>query len=109
MDTVPVLKLLVWLAHMVFQNRVAFLRFFLLLGGGLLSTFGARIATIPGAGALGCLVLSFVAAHGWRQQRTQHQTVRSLPSVPTSAMTNNIIHYSGVYFYLSSCITLVSL
>ncbi|XP_028408354.1 sodium/hydrogen exchanger 9B2-like [Dendronephthya gigantea] len=40
-------------------------RFVLLSSLGLLSLFGLKRANFSGAGALGCLVLSFVAGQGW--------------------------------------------
>ena len=43
-------------------------RYFLLLGGGLFALFGFKAFGVPGAGALGCLIQAFLAAHGWRQK-----------------------------------------
>ncbi|XP_050417679.1 sodium/hydrogen exchanger 9B2 [Patella vulgata] len=49
------------------SSRVVFYRFALVFGGGLFSVFGSRTLELPGAGALACLTLAFVAAHGWRR------------------------------------------
>ncbi|ESP00110.1 hypothetical protein LOTGIDRAFT_63379, partial [Lottia gigantea] len=49
------------------SSRVVFYRFALIFGGGLFSVFGSRTLELPGAGALACLTMAFVAAHGWRR------------------------------------------
>ena len=53
---------------MYFQPRLGAFRSFLVLGGGLFANFGFRSFGVPGSGALGCLVLAFIAAHHWRKQ-----------------------------------------
>lgn len=42
------------------------LRSVFLVCGGLLSVFGSDLAGFPGAGALGCLTIAFLAGHGWK-------------------------------------------
>ena len=49
------------------QSAVAWKRFILVFGGGLFALFGSKAAEFPGAGALGCLILAFVAAQGWQR------------------------------------------
>lgn len=41
-------------------------RFLLLLGLGLVALFGSKLIKFSGAGALGCLVMSFVVGSAWR-------------------------------------------
>ncbi|PIK45923.1 putative mitochondrial sodium/hydrogen exchanger 9B2 [Apostichopus japonicus] len=45
------------------------LRFIFLVSGGILAVFGSDLAGLPGAGALGCLTLAFVAGHGWKDSK----------------------------------------
>ena len=65
---------LIYLANSVFrglhffQANVSLLRFTLLLTSGVFAIFGSRAADCTGCGALGCLVLGFVAGLGWRKQ-----------------------------------------
>ena len=40
-----------------------------MFGGGLFALFGSKAAEFPGAGALGCLILAFVAAQGWQRNK----------------------------------------
>ncbi|KAG1663790.1 Sodium/hydrogen exchanger 9B2 [Nymphon striatum] len=49
------------------ENKYIY-RFLLLSTGGTVAVFGSRIASFGGAGALGCLILSFVAAVGWKKE-----------------------------------------
>ena len=48
-----------------------------MLTGGLVAMFGSRAAGLPGAGALGCLAMPFVAALRWRQQGWTDDNVSS--------------------------------
>ncbi|XP_030835875.1 sodium/hydrogen exchanger 9B2 [Strongylocentrotus purpuratus] len=45
------------------------LRFLFLFCGGLFAVFGSTAASYPGAGALGCLTLAFMAALGWKDEK----------------------------------------
>nr|XP_054773886.1 sodium/hydrogen exchanger 9B2-like [Lytechinus pictus] len=45
------------------------LRFVFLFCGGLFAVFGSTAASFPGAGALGCLTLAFMAALGWKDEK----------------------------------------
>ncbi|XP_033644451.1 sodium/hydrogen exchanger 9B2-like [Asterias rubens] len=47
------------------QKSLMWKRTLLVCGGGLLLLFGGAKADFTGAGALGCLILAFVAAQGW--------------------------------------------
>ena len=40
----------------------------MLIGGGMLTIFGAKYLKWSGSGPLGCLSLAFVAAYGWRAE-----------------------------------------
>ena len=42
-------------------------RFLFLFGAALFALLGSTMANVPGAGALGCLTVSFVAGVGWRR------------------------------------------
>lgn len=48
------------------HNQQVQLRSVFLVCGGLLSVFGSDLAGFPGAGALGCLTVAFLAGHGWK-------------------------------------------
>lgn len=50
-------------------------RSLLLLGGGLMATFGSSAVNLSGAGPLGCLSMAFVAAFNWRKQKGIHGVV----------------------------------
>ncbi|XP_022110696.1 sodium/hydrogen exchanger 9B2-like [Acanthaster planci] len=47
------------------QKSLTWKRALLVCGGGLFSVFGFAQAGFTGAGAMGCLILPFVAAQGW--------------------------------------------
>ena len=51
-----------------FQDNSLVFRALILFGGGIFAVFGSNAAKLPGAGALGCLTLSFTAALGWRKR-----------------------------------------
>ncbi|CAL4065695.1 unnamed protein product, partial [Meganyctiphanes norvegica] len=44
------------------------LRFYYLIGCGLVAIFGSEMVGFAGAGALGCLSMAFIAGIGWRRQ-----------------------------------------
>ncbi|XP_013384872.1 uncharacterized protein LOC106154881 [Lingula anatina] len=56
-----------YLPHIKHRKQVSF-RTFLVTSGGLFALFGSGAAKFPGAGALGCLTMAFVASLGWRRQ-----------------------------------------
>ncbi|XP_064597395.1 sodium/hydrogen exchanger 9B2-like [Liolophura sinensis] len=49
------------------ESKVIF-RTILICGGGIFALFGSRAAHFPGAGALGTLIMAFVAGLGWRKE-----------------------------------------
>ena len=51
-----------------FQPQLGAYRFFLLFGSGLFAIFGFRAAGVAGAGALGCLIIAFIAGIGWKKR-----------------------------------------
>ncbi|XP_038060372.1 sodium/hydrogen exchanger 9B2-like [Patiria miniata] len=51
------------------QKSLTWKRALLVCGGGLLSLFGFAQAEFTGAGAMGCLILPFVAAQGWGRSK----------------------------------------
>ncbi|XP_042856263.1 sodium/hydrogen exchanger 9B2-like isoform X4 [Penaeus japonicus] len=62
---------LLWVLPNIEERNAHNLRFFLLGSAGLLAVFGSQMclqAQFGGAGALGCLVMAFVAGIGWRRQ-----------------------------------------
>ncbi|XP_047501489.1 sodium/hydrogen exchanger 9B2-like isoform X1 [Penaeus chinensis] len=62
---------LLWVLPNIEERNAQNLRFFLLACAGLLAVFGSQMclqAQFGGAGALGCLVMAFVAGIGWRRQ-----------------------------------------
>ncbi|ROT75079.1 putative mitochondrial sodium/hydrogen exchanger 9B2-like [Penaeus vannamei] len=59
---------LFWVLPNIEERSAQNLRFFLLGCAGLLAVFGSQMAQFGGAGALGCLVMAFVAGIGWRRQ-----------------------------------------
>lgn len=71
----------------------------MLLSGGLVVVFGSRLASFGGAGALGCLVLSFVAAYGWRRQGWNEDNV----SLPSSSITYLLIVELYSFAFLEPC------
>ena len=48
-------------------------RTFLLLGFGLVATFSSSKLEFPGAGPLGCLTMTIVAALRWRKEESTAQ------------------------------------
>jgi hypothetical protein len=50
------------------QENVSKTRFVILLGCALLSVFGSNAARFAGAGALGVLTMSTIAAYGWGKE-----------------------------------------
>ncbi|KAG7156541.1 sodium/hydrogen exchanger 9B2-like [Homarus americanus] len=50
------------------EQEAQVMRFAIILSAGLLSVFGSQMVELGGAGALGCLVMAFVAGFGWRRQ-----------------------------------------
>ncbi|KAL5018377.1 hypothetical protein ScPMuIL_004099 [Solemya velum] len=54
------------------SEHVVLFRSLLLLGGGLMATFGSSAVNLSGAGPLGCLSMAFVAAFRWRKQKGSH-------------------------------------
>ncbi|XP_072051345.1 sodium/hydrogen exchanger 9B2-like [Amphiura filiformis] len=61
--------LILWYIPDVKQSAIAWKRFLLVLCGGLFALFGSKVIEFPGAGALGCLILAFVAAQGWQRNK----------------------------------------
>ncbi|XP_064597587.1 sodium/hydrogen exchanger 9B2-like [Liolophura sinensis] len=59
---------LCWYIPPIKHQHLVFYRYVLLFGGGLFAVFGSKAADFPGAGALGCLTMAFVAAYGWRNR-----------------------------------------
>lgn len=51
------------------QKTATSLRAVFLVSGGLLAVFGSDLASVPGAGALGCLTLAFIAGYGWKDSK----------------------------------------
>ncbi|XP_071552282.1 putative SLC9B1-like protein SLC9B1P1 isoform X4 [Panulirus ornatus] len=62
------LGMLCWILPNHDEQQVPLLRFAVILSAGLLSLFGSQMIKLGGAGALGCLVMAFVAGLGWRRQ-----------------------------------------
>ncbi|XP_074647339.1 sodium/hydrogen exchanger 9B2-like [Tubulanus polymorphus] len=60
--------LLAWYLPHRKNTHLKLYRFIFLFCGGLFAVFGSISGEVPGAGALGCLTLAFVAAIGWRQR-----------------------------------------
>ncbi|XP_030835794.1 sodium/hydrogen exchanger 9B2 [Strongylocentrotus purpuratus] len=52
-------------------------RFILLLYGGIFAVFGSGAAQYPGAGALGCLTMAFIAGHRWKERKEGVNTLLS--------------------------------
>jgi len=50
------------------HHHVAFFRWLILLGGGLISVFGAHLIHYDGAGGLATIILAFVAGMEWRKE-----------------------------------------
>ena len=67
-------------------------RFVLLSSLGLLSLFGLRRANFSGAGALGSLVLSFVAGLGW----SESDKVRVEVTLFLQVMSNDLLYFSHI-------------
>lgn len=63
-----VLGALSWVLPVPSENNTDVLRFSLLLAAGVVSLFGSQMIHLGGSGALGCLVMAFVAGFGWRRQ-----------------------------------------
>ena len=60
-----------FLTHLVpsiSKPRLAEYRFIVIFFAGIFGEFGAKVAKISGAGALGVLVMAFVASQGWRMK-----------------------------------------
>ncbi|KAK3869187.1 hypothetical protein Pcinc_025491 [Petrolisthes cinctipes] len=65
---------LCWVLPESSHNAADVLRLAMVFFAGLFSLFGSQIVKLGGAGALGCLVVAFVAGYGWRKQGSvQHQ------------------------------------
>ncbi|XP_067006986.2 sodium/hydrogen exchanger 9B2 [Anabrus simplex] len=60
--------LLSWFIPHRDDPHVTPLRTLMLVGGGLLAVMGSEAVGYDAAGTLGCILSSFVACHGWRQQ-----------------------------------------
>ncbi|KAK8395971.1 hypothetical protein O3P69_005218 [Scylla paramamosain] len=63
-----VLGVLCWVLPVPSQHNAPLLRFVVLLTAGVVSLFGSPLIHLGGSGALGCLVMAFVAGFGWRKQ-----------------------------------------
>ena len=50
------------------HNHVAFFRWLILLGGGLVALFGAHLMHYDGAGGLATIIMAFVAGMKWRKE-----------------------------------------
>ncbi|XP_071492549.1 sodium/hydrogen exchanger 9B2-like [Diadema antillarum] len=61
--------LLLWYIPSKDFKTLTSLRFVFLLSGGLFAVFGSADASFPGSGALGCLILAFVASFGWKEEK----------------------------------------
>lgn len=55
-----------YIPHLKYASKTP-IRFALLFLGGVFALFGSRAAHFPGAGALGTLIMAFVAGIGWRR------------------------------------------
>ncbi|XP_060082239.1 sodium/hydrogen exchanger 9B2-like [Ylistrum balloti] len=63
-----VVGVVMWYLPSKDTNNPALYRSLLLLGGGLMATFGSSAVHLSGAGPLGCLTLAFIAALRWRKE-----------------------------------------
>ncbi|XP_066303493.1 sodium/hydrogen exchanger 9B2-like isoform X1 [Branchiostoma lanceolatum] len=59
------------------QKGVPRVRVWMVLGTGLLMTFGSRTAGYAGSGALGCLVMAFVAGFRWKMDKEAVEAMMS--------------------------------
>ncbi|XP_041485544.1 sodium/hydrogen exchanger 9B2-like isoform X2 [Lytechinus variegatus] len=59
--------LLLWYIPDQNQTWLSKKRFILLVYGGIFAVFGSGAAHYPGAGALGCLTMAFIAGHRWKE------------------------------------------
>jgi len=50
------------------HHHVAFFRWLILLGGGLIALFGAHLIEYDGAGGLATIIMAFVASMKWRKE-----------------------------------------
>lgn len=50
------------------HHHVAFFRWLILLGGGLIALFGAHLIEYDGAGGLATIIMAFVASMEWRRE-----------------------------------------
>ena len=62
----------------MFQKHAALWRVLLVLGGGLVVTFGSDALGFHEAGSVGCIVTAFTAAAGWRSRESPLSVVGSL-------------------------------
>ncbi|XP_050417682.1 sodium/hydrogen exchanger 9B2 [Patella vulgata] len=60
--------LLFWFIPNKNSKNLLMYRFIMVTAFGLLATFGFRVGGFPGAGALGTLIMAFVAGIGWRRR-----------------------------------------
>ncbi|KAG0726903.1 Sodium/hydrogen exchanger 9B2 [Chionoecetes opilio] len=63
-----VLGALCWVLPVPSEHNTPVLRFVVLLAAGVVSLFGSPLIQLGGSGALGCLVMAFMAGYGWRRQ-----------------------------------------
>ncbi|XP_071508916.1 sodium/hydrogen exchanger 9B2-like [Diadema antillarum] len=61
--------LLLWFLPDSNQTWLTRKRFLLLIYGGTFAIFGSGAAHFPGAGALGCLTMAFIAGHRWKAEK----------------------------------------
>jgi len=56
-----------WIPHKD-HRHVAFFRWLILFGGGLIALFGAHLIHYDGAGGLATIIMAFVASMQWRKE-----------------------------------------
>ncbi|XP_069123736.1 sodium/hydrogen exchanger 9B2-like [Argopecten irradians] len=63
-----IVGVIMWYLPSKDTKNASLYRSLLLLGAGMLATFGSSIVHLSGAGPLGCLTLAFIAALRWRKE-----------------------------------------
>jgi len=55
-------------SYLFLQDNLVFFRGLMILGAGLMATFGSTAVHLSGAGPLGCLTIAFIAGFRWRKE-----------------------------------------
>ncbi|XP_055877524.1 sodium/hydrogen exchanger 9B2-like isoform X2 [Biomphalaria glabrata] len=76
-----VVGLLLWYIPQRHSKNLVLFRSALLIGAALLAIFGSKILDWSGSGPLGCITVSFVAAHGWRKDYQEKKTKNPVEDV----------------------------